>query len=201
MINWSAIFAKLKTSLGRLGIPPDYLGQAQKALAGAWLNPLADREAWLAYIAEGVAAFAPKFLVFLVSFLFAAALGEEWWKETLPLQESTPESIPARVAPILPSPPKKSINTPKRLAYVPGVEAWVKVVTPKPGGKGDRYKPGQAHPFYVDFCKAEGYTPAPLQVFGQILMGECGLKVVARTGGQSHYEFNLRPQLALVKSA
>ena len=44
--------------------PPDYLGQAQKALAGAWLNPLQDREVWLAYIAEGVAAFAPRSLVF-----------------------------------------------------------------------------------------------------------------------------------------
>ena len=63
--------------------PPDYLAQAKNAVAGAWFDPMQDREMWQAYIAEGVAAFAPKFLVFLISFLFTAALGEKWWEEPL----------------------------------------------------------------------------------------------------------------------
>ena len=194
-----------QTRITKVGsTPPDYLGQAQKALAGAWLDPLQDREVWLAYIAEGVAAFAPKFLVFLVSFLFTATLGEKWWQESL-RQESTVENtnpvqeVEYTSPQISTAPRHRYITSPKRLNQAMSVEAWVKSVLPA-GGKRKRYTPGQAHPHYREFCEREGYTPCHLNVFGSILKTECGLRPVVVVGGCSHYEFTIQEvtKLALV---
>ena len=181
--------------------PPDYLEQAKKALSGAWFDPLQDREAWLAYIAEGAAAFAPKFLVFLVSHLFATELGEKWREKRKSLKCKSPKMVlteePAQ--PIR----QNSLTTPKRLSYVPGVEAWVKAVTPIPGSKRKRYTPTQAHPHYRDFCEREGYPFCHVNVLGSILKRECRLLPAVTVGGCSHYEFTINEvaKLALVKAS
>jgi hypothetical protein len=201
-----------RSKLSEVGsAPPDYLGKARDALEGAWFNPLQNREMWTAYMAEAAAAGAPKLFVYIVSLLFAAALGENWWRmpqfnrevmpfkrESLPAEQESPQSQ------LLRSPPDEPPAQPRKpfaVAYVPGVRAWVEIVRPVPGGPKKRYTPSQMFPHYREFCNAEGFTPCKhVTTLGSLFRAHSGMAPVAKTGGQSHYELNIEPKLALVKA-
>ena len=180
--------------------PPDYLGKAKNALGGMWFDPLQDREMWTAYMAEGAAAGAPKLFVYIVSLLFAAALGENWWRTPQFVRESlhAPLESPAqeqRTEP--PSKPRKPFG----LAYVPGFKAWIAIARPTSGGPRKRYTPGKAYPYYKDFCQEKGFEPCKHPTtFGSLMKAYSEMAPVVKTGGQSYYELNLGPKLALVKA-
>jgi hypothetical protein len=188
--------------------PPDYLGKARDALEGAWFNPLKDREMWTAYMAELAAAGAPKLFVCIVSLLFAAALGENWWLESTHKIESTKVDTPVIESTGASVTKEKRVQKPTTSTgkvwgaqWLDGVKAWVDTVRPVPGGARQRYTPSQAFPHYVEFCEARGYTPCGRPtVFGSIITKHIDVAPVVRTGGQSWYEFNLGPKLALVKA-
>lgn len=182
---------------------PDYLGKARDALEGAWFNPLVNREMWTAYMAEGAAAGAPKLFVYIVSLLFAAALGENWWRESTKKVESTQAYSEFKPIPMKRKPPKKptaSTGQPWGAEWLDGVKAWIDAVRPVPGGSFKRYTPGMAFSHYVDFCQARGYPPCSKPVvLGRIISNHIDIMPVAKTGGQGWYELNLGPKLALVK--
>ena len=181
--------------------PPDYLGKARDALDGAWFNPLKDREMWTAYMAELAAAGAPKLFVYIISLLFIAALGENWWRapvqserESLPFKRESPAQE-QRTEPA--SKPRKPFG----LAYVPGFKAWIVTARAAPGGPRKRYTPGQAYPYYKDYCQEKGFEPCKHPTtFGSLMKAYSEMAPVVKTGGQSYYELNLGPKLALVKA-
>ena len=189
--------------------PPDYLGKAKDAMAGAWFNPLQDREMWTAYMAELAAAGAPKLFVYIVSLLFAAALGENWWIESAKKMESTKAFKRTSASIYQPSvtkvkptqEPTASTGKVWGAMWLDGVKAWADAVRPSPSGPRQRYTPSLAFPHYVEFCQARGYTPCGRPtVFGSIITKHIDVCPVATTGGQRWYEFNLGPKLALVKA-
>jgi len=97
--------------------------------------------------------------------------------------------------------PVASTGKPWGALWLDGVKAWVETVKPSPGSPRQRYTPGQAFPHYVEFCVARGYLPCKKDtVLGSIITKHIDITPVARTGGQSWYELNLGPKLALVKA-
>jgi hypothetical protein len=180
--------------------PPDYLGKAKNALGGMWFDPLQDREMWTAYMAEGAAAGAPKLFVYIVSLLFAAALGENWWHVSQPERESLRASLESPIQERVAEPASKP-RKPFGLAYVPGFKAWMATARPTPGGPRKRYTPGKAFPHYREFCEVKGFEPAKhVTTFGSLMKAYSEMAPVVKTGGQSYYELNLGPKLALVKA-
>ena len=186
--------AETKKQMDALGAPsPDHIAIARDAQKGAYVDFLSNREATLTYAGEAAAAFGPKFLIMLLSLLYAEAYGESWKRESPSFkQESLPE-----LSPVPPSTPQRK----KRgLIYIPGVKAWVESVRPLPGSPGKRYAPGQALSHYQEFCRARDFPYAPhATVLGGLLKNETDLRPVVVVGGMSLYELCLRPQLALVK--
>jgi len=189
--------------------PTDFLKKARSTTEGAWFDLLGDREIWSAGMAEAAAAGAPKLFVYIVGLLFLALLGEGWKeRESTKKVESTQGYLGStdgfKSSPARQKPPKKlaaSTGRPWGDKWLDGVKSWVDTVRPVPGGPFKRYTPEMAFPHYVEFCEARGYPPCSKPgVLGRIISNHIDIMPVARTGGQSHYELNLRPQLALVKT-
>ena len=191
--------AETKKQVDALGVPqPDHIALARNAQKGAYIDFLGNREATLTYAGEAAAAFGPKFLIMLLSLLYAEAYGESWKRESPSFKQLPQESLPK----ILPVPPSTPQRKKRGLVYIPGLKAWVESVRPLPGSPGKRYAPGQALSHYQDFCRARDFPYAPhATVLGGLLKNETDLRPVVVVGGMSLYELCLRPQLALVDCA
>lgn len=179
--------------------PPDHLRRAAEEADWLPINPLHHKATSTALASEGWAAIGMKVLIAIISSLFTKAFGENWWKTPQFERESLQFK---RESPVKPSPsePASKPRKPFGLAYVPGFKAWMAVVRPVSGGPRKRHTPSAAFPHYCEFCEAKGFEAAKhVTTFGSLLKAYSELAPVAKIGGQSYYELNIEPKLALVK--
>ena len=183
--------------------PPDHIAKAKTALSGLFINPVQDKEVITAFVCEGAAAFAPRFMVLLVGLLFTTALGVGWMDSPSPKRESPAVILPPIA---VDSPPKVSVlplaKKPaakgKMALYLEGVDAWL--IVARSGDRLDHYTPGHAFPHYRKFCEERGFTPckAPTTL-GTLLTSK--LQPAKKAGGSYYYALNLGSRLELVKTA